>query len=549
MVKIFGIEFGRDTPPPTPPVISVDDLNPSAFFSNPQNTLFDGDKFLGGFGATELQEVDYWTLRTRSDQLFNDNLYARGIIRRLVTNEINTGLIPEVSPDEGVIGVPEDSLADWSEIVENRFAVWGANPNVCDFRKRDTFGALQRAVRTEALVSGDVLVVLRQSRTTKLPAVQLVNGSRVQTPFFEGQSKLRAGHTIRHGVELNAAGHIVAYWVKQDGEDFERLPAVGRKSGRTLAWLVYGTDKRFDDLRGQPLLSLILQSLKEIDRYRDSVQRKAVINSILAMYIQKDQDKIGTLPVTGGAVRKDTVTATGGDAGGRNFSLAGQIPGLVMEELQYGEKPVGFHSQGVDMSFGPFEEAIVQTLAWTNEIPPEILRLAFSNNYSASQAAINEFKIYLERIRAQFGETFCTPIYIDWLISETLLRKVSAPGFLDAWRDPLRQDVYTAWSMADWYGSIKPSTDMLKAVKASEMLLTNGLTTHAREARLLTGTKFSKNVKRLRRENEMIVDANAPIAEAERAAMPAPADATTAAIATDVKAMVELLDGVTADAI
>jgi hypothetical protein len=46
----------------------------------------DGSKFAGGFGVTELLLADYWTLRQRSSQLFEQNLYARGLIRRLVTN-------------------------------------------------------------------------------------------------------------------------------------------------------------------------------------------------------------------------------------------------------------------------------------------------------------------------------------------------------------------------------------------------------------------------------------------------------------------------------
>ena len=53
---------------------------------------------------TQIQNIDYWTLRARSSQLFNENLYARGLLRRLITNEINTGLTPECCPDEEIIG-------------------------------------------------------------------------------------------------------------------------------------------------------------------------------------------------------------------------------------------------------------------------------------------------------------------------------------------------------------------------------------------------------------------------------------------------------------
>lgn len=524
---------------------AVDDLDPFAyagqtFFAPWENSIYDGGKFAGGFGPTQVQLTDYWTLRARSAQLFNENLYARGLIRRLVTNEINTGLTPEACPDEDIIGVQEDSLNDWAESVENRFGIWGKSPELCDWKHKSTFGAIQRAARAEALISGDVLVVIRQSQRTKLPMIQLVSGNKVKTPLGDSVN-LRKGHTIRHGVELDSVGRIAAHWVKQDDGGSKRIPAVGEKSGRKISWLVYGTDRRLDDVRGQPLLSIVLQSLKEIDRYRDSAQRKAVINSILALFIKKTEDKPGTLPVTGGAVRRDKATTTDTDGSKRQFNLASQIPGLVMEELQTGEEPVLKGGEGTDVNFGTFEEAIIQAVAWANEIPPEILRLAFSNNYSASQAAINEFKIYLNKVWSDWGETFCMPIYVEWLLSETLLQKIAAPGLLEAWRNPQQYDVYGAWTSTEWYGSIKPSTDMLKQAKGSKMLVDEGWSTNAREARITTGTKFSKNIKRLKRENELKVEAARPMAEFRREFGTEEADAAITALdsADELEAMLE----------
>ena len=183
MVSLNPFNWFRSNNAETPDNVSaVDDLDPFAYsgqtaFAPWENSIYDGGKFFGGFGATQIQHVDYWTLRARSAQLFNENLYARGLIRRLVTNEINTGLAPEAAPDEQVIGVAEDSLNDWTETVETRFGIWGKTPELCDWKHTSTFGAIQRAARAEALISGDVLVVLRQSQRTKLPMVQLVSGS------------------------------------------------------------------------------------------------------------------------------------------------------------------------------------------------------------------------------------------------------------------------------------------------------------------------------------------------------------------------------------
>ena len=511
-MNILGWNISRNKGSSVPRV-SVDELKSFVGDRIPYSAIFDGDKYIGGFGPTEEQVIDYWTLRARSAQLYNENLYARGLIRRLITNEINTGLTPETEPNELVLGLEEGSLNKWTEEVESRFGIWAKEPRACDFKKANTFGAIQRIARAEALVCGDVLVISRQSPVTKQPAVQLITGNKVMTPFQMGKNKLAKDHKIKHGVETDKFGRQVAYWIRQDDSSSKRIPAYGEKSKRRIAWLVYGTDKRMDDVRGTPLLSLVLQSLKEIDRYRDSVQRKAVMNAVLAMFIKKTEDKMSTLPGQGGATRKDNVTVQDSDGKTRDMKFVNHIPGLVMEELEVGEEPVGFHNQGTDEKFGEFEEAIIQAVAWANETPPEILRLAFSNNYSASQAAINEFKIYINKVWSEWGETFCTPIYIEWLISQVLLSKIKANGLLEAWRDTLKLDEFGAWIQVQWYGSIKPSTDMLKQAKGSILLVKEGWSNNARESRILTGTKFSQNMKRITQENEAKARAALPIVE------------------------------------
>lgn len=521
-MKLFDFFKSKSLVSKAVPTVLLDSPLLSAYagqtsFSPFNFSVFDGGKFYGGFGDTQIHTVDYWTLRKRSAQLFTENLYARGLIRRFVTNEINTGLSPESSPDEKILGFEEDGLTEWTEEVEMRFSLWGKSPQACDWKRQSTFGEIQRAARREALIEGDILVVLRLNPMTKLPCVQLVTGSSVQTPWGDN-FKLRAGHKITHGVEFDAEGRVFGYHVRQTSGAFEFLPAYGGKTRRRLAWLVFGTDKRLDDVRGQPLLSIVLQSLKEIDRYRDSAQRKAVINSILAMFIKKGEERMGTLPMQGGAIKKSQFEISDSTTNGvpRKLNLASQIPGFVIDELQYGEEPVLKGGDGTDINFQAFEEAVIRAVAWANEVPPEVLTLSFSSNYSASQAATNEFRIYLNRVWSEWGETFCSPIYADWLVSEVLLGKIRADGLLDAYRNPVEYDVLAAWMSADWYGAIKPSTDMLKQVKASELLIAGGYSTRAREARILTGTKYSKNIKRLRRENEQITEANRPIIESQQ---------------------------------
>tara|TARA_R100000808_G_C2155423_1_gene167872 strand:- start:17376 stop:18962 length:1587 start_codon:yes stop_codon:yes gene_type:complete len=471
--------------------------------------VFNGNKYPGGFGYQYDTELDYWSLRQKSAQLFKGNHYAAGIIDRLVNNEINTGMALEATPEPTILGIDEEFLGDWSENLENIFQIWANDPKLCDYSQRLTFNEIQKKAREEALIAGDVLVIIRSGRTG-LPNIQLVRGDRVQSPLTE--KPIPEGHRIVDGIELDQRNRHVRYWIQNDNLDFEGITSFGIRSKRTMSFLLYGKEPRKGEVRGMPLLSRVLQSLKEIDRYRDSAQRKAVINSFLAMYIKKTEDKMSSMPVSGGAIHKDSIQLSSQQAP-RKFNLASQMPGIVYEELEVGEEPVGFHSQGTDVNFPNFEGAMLQSIGWSLGIPPEILTLSFNQNYSASQAAINEFKMYLDSVREDFSIDFCKPIYKEWFISSNLNKTVQAPGFLQAWRDPSKYLTVGAWLWSSWTGAVKPSTDMKKAAQGAEIIIDRGWSTNDKMSRELTGTKFSKNVKKLKRENEQLAEALRPMLE------------------------------------
>lgn len=474
---------------PTEPTLTT--LDPAAA----QISTWAGDKYYEGFGTTRLFVRDYWTLRARSEQLFTENIYARGLIRRLVTNEITSGLELEAIPDNDVLGLSADMLAEWSENIESRFKIWAKNPSLCDFYGRRTFGALQRQARRESLIGGDVLVVLYQS-DIGLPQIRLINGSAVCTPLNETYK----GNDILYGIERDKDGRHVAYWVLEDSGEYKRIPAFGLHTKRRVAWLLYGTELRLDEVRGEPLLGILLQSIKELDRYRDAALRKATINSILAMFIKKTQNQMGTLPMQGGAIKKTTVSSTSTP---RRFNITQHIPGMVIEELQVGEEPIPYSNKGTDVNFSVFEDAISHACAWVSEMPPTIYKLMFSSNYSATQGEVNEFKLYLNNKRISFGEYFNELIYIEWLLSEALSNRIVGDDLLNAWRDPYQYDRWGAWIMSEWTGAIKPSADINKQIKAHETLVDRGWSTNDRAARELTGTKYTKNLKRLAREEQI----------------------------------------------
>ena len=445
---------------------------------------WDGEKYPGGLphGDTWASVVEMFpdmpTLRARSANLFRTNLYARGLVRRLVLAEIHSGLQPEATPVEKVLGFPERGLTEWAEDVEVRFSLW-AESDAClpDYSRQMKFGPQQQLVRMEALLAGDTLIVQRSDPDTQLPTFELVRGEHVCTP--PNMFDVPEGHRIVEGVEIDSRRRHVAYHVRRPSTkafglwEYERVPARD-DMGRVVSWLVYGTERRCGEVRGEPLLALCIQSLSEIDRFRDSAQRKAWINALLAVFIQREGFAMGTNPLTNAASANGVARSSHFGAPGlspQEYNISEQFPGVALENLAPGEKPVAFSTDGTDVGFGPFENAMMSGIAWGNNVPPEVLRLGFSSNYSAAQGAINEFQLYNGERRADFDRQFLSKVYSAWLIGSVARGDIQARGLVTAAVDVRQFDVYEAWTRAEWSGAMKPTADPVKTAKAMDILI------------------------------------------------------------------------------
>jgi len=472
---------------------------------------WDGSKFSGSLGALgDFDFVDYWTLRKRSLRLFRENIYAKGIIRRLVLNEIHTGLILAPTPVASVIwphddGAKRDELGvEYGDAFSTQFGLYANTPAVFDYDGTITFGKFQEIVRTESLICGDGIIISRINRNTKLPSWQWVNGDAVRTPT---DYTPRKGNYIRHGVEFNQYGKQVAFHIRQeiDGkESYERVPCRGEKSGRRIAWMVYGSKTLVDDIRGEPFLADTLYMLKDLDRYRDAETRAAVVNAMLVWFIKKNQTGVSGARPTDNMpnIKPGTKFVYRGEDKAR-LPMKVNEPGTVFD-LPYGEEVQSFQTNRPNVNYGTFEGAILAALAWTHDIPPEILLLKFSSNYSASRAANIEFEVYLKRQIKRLSDSICTPIYCEFITQAVLTGQLAAPGFIEAHADGSAWRVIAAWLDCAWIGLSRPAIDREKEIDASQKALDNGLTTFDIESRRACGLSFRQVMATRKRENELM---------------------------------------------
>lgn len=482
-------------------------------FADFRYTVHDGEKFDGGLGPVNVPWTDYWALRQRSAAFFKTNQYGRGIIRRMVTNIINTGLSLEADPLESLIdSLDEESAEEWGIDVENRWDAWCSTPEVCDYSRQLTYGQLQEAAYREALIDGDVLVIEHHNSLTNLPCYELINGTLINTPL--GGYEATGGNEIKDGVEVSPSGEHVAFHILQADLTYKRIPARG-KNGRLLAWMVYATDKRYCEVRGEPFLSLVMQGVSEVDRYRDAVQRKAAIGALLSVFFYQSPEASGisSKPISAGAQRRVVGSTQSQDNTDYKFDIASVNPGVVYEVLPPGVEPKGFKSDATDEKFSEFEKAMLDGISWALEIPPSIIRMTFDSSYSASRGEVKEFNLVMRNKRNSFSDQMNRPAYRSWLLAMVLTGRIKATGLIDAWRDPADYEGFAAWTNSNWWGVVKEAVDLPKEVAGQEGLVKNGWSTNASVARQMTGTRFASNIRKVARENQRIADAARPMLE------------------------------------
>lgn len=473
--------------------------------------VFTGEKYPGGLGIdSDFKSIDYWRLREVSWRLFTENRYASGLIKRLLTNVIHKGLALESTIEGKLLGLTDEQTNEYTEDIETKFEIFSDNPEIVSYKKDLNFGQIQQETYKIALISGDCLQILRQNPVTNLPSIEIIDGINIRTP-----ENLKTKKKVKYGIELNEKNEHTAYYVKDlnKKEGYTRIPAKGARTGRPIAWLVYGDKNRMASIRGMPLLAIILQALKETDRYADSEQRAAFLNSIIPLFLKKGQDKPGSKSFSQGAVRRTNVEVET-EEGPEEIRINKMIPGLVMETLQQGEEPVSFTTARPNINYRDFENAIIASIAWSKEIPPAILRLAYSSNYSASVAEINEFTLFLDKEREDFSSQSNKKYYREWLLSMVMADLIEAPGLLEAYRDETQFLISGAWFSNNWTGIVKPSLRLNNEIKAYKEAISEGLITRATSAKKIFGVRYSTVIKKQIKENEDLVKALQPLINA-----------------------------------
>jgi len=458
-------------------------------------------------------------LRQRSRDLFMGGALARSAIVTPRTNVIGAGLRLKCRIDYEFLGITKDEADEWERNTEREFAVW-AESKFCDATRLNNFYEMQSLLFISTLLNGDGWALLKLAEPEPyFPyslRIHLIEADRVSTPatarsgvgyFGPGIVGRNPdnGNRIINGVEIDADGAVVAYWISNAypndptnpaGKiEWQRVEAYGPRTGRPNILQVMEAE-RCEQYRGVPYLAPVIEQLKQISRYTEAELMAAVVTGFFTVFIKEAQAPLADFPLAEAIPQHEKV-----DLDPNAFELgAGTINTL----------PPGYDIAMADpkrpsSNFEAFVTALARQVGAALEIPYELLLKSFTASYSASRAALLEAWKAFRMRRTWFANDFCQPVYELWLAEAVARGRISAPGFFN---DPL---IAKAWSRAEWHGPAPGQIDPTKEVQAAQMRVANGFSTRERETIELTGGDFDRNIEQLQRENKLMQEAGLPV--------------------------------------
>ncbi|WP_142413070.1 phage portal protein [Hathewaya massiliensis] len=432
-------------------------------------------------------------LRERSRDLYMGAPLATGALKTTRTNVVGSGLKLKSQIDADFLGLSEEEADKWETGVEREFLLWSESKN-CDMQRMNNFYELQQLAFLSALMSGDCFASLPMNKRPNMPydlRISLIEADRVCTPSNNYNNK-----DISGGVEFNSEGELVAYYIlnvhplsnnlaKQ--KDWARIEAFGKETGRPNILHIMEAE-RPGQRRGVPILSPVIESLKQLSRYSDAELMAAVVSGMYTVFIESKSNDTSS-PFGEGIseeLQVDTEDENSYELGNGAIIALGE--GEEIKEANPGRP---------NTAFDGFVTSICRQIGAALEIPYEVLMKHFTSSYSASRAALLESWKMFKMRRSWLASDFCQPIYEEWLAEAVAKGRIYAPGFFD---DPLIKKAYCS---AEWNGPTQGQLDPLKEVAAATKRVEEGFSTRAKETVELTGGDFYKNNRQRIKEEKM----------------------------------------------
>lgn len=449
---------------------------PAAYYGQCVNQFavsFNGEKNLGEMGPIKHYSMDYDALRARSWQAYADSEIAQTVLKKWCIWLVGKGLKLESNPSKLIFELEKVKIdtEKFNNEVEARFGLF-QNSRRSDYSGMVNLHKISKRALLNGIIGGDVLIIQRFVKGQQ--TVQLIDGANVQTPGLSNYitNAIANGNVIKNGVEIAPNGEHVAYFVKTETFNYERVLA-RNSQGMITAYLYVPLEYRLDGVRGLPLLSVMIETLSQLERYKTATLGSAEERQKIAYTIEHNQSSDGSSPLQA-AIQKVVGADTSADTpvGADGEFLAKKISATTNKatiNMGIGSSLKSLESKN-ELYFPEFYSTNITLLCASLNIPAEVALSKYDSNYSSSRAAIQDWSHVIDVNRADFVNPFYLPIYDNWLLMNILTNKINAPGYLNA-RINKNYDITDNYHNVWFAGPNVPHIDPLKEVQAVRLKL------------------------------------------------------------------------------
>jgi capsid protein len=437
---------------------------------------FNGEKNLGEIGPIKSYAPSYGELSMRSWQAYIESAEAQTVINKFIVWVLGSGLKMQSEPVKSVLsnyGIKVDQK--FNETVEGLWKVYAGSKS-CDYSNMRNLGKIAKRALKAAKNGGDILVVLHYVKGEV--KVQLIDGQHIVAPQFgsEYAPQLQGdGNFLKNGIVMTPEGEHLGYWVKTWQMKYEFIPAKSAETGLTTAYLVYGSEYRTDSVRGMPLLSVLLERLKKLDRYTEATVGSAEERQKIPYFFEHDIESTGQNPMISSMVKATNYQEEKNDnlpVDVHGQQLADKVAATTNKQvfnMPQGAK-IKFLETKNDLTFEPFHSVLFNIICSAIGIPPDVARSLYNSNYSASRAAVKDWEHTLHVEREDFSSQFYQPLFQFWFHVKVLQNKIQAPGYLQAFIQD-NETVINSYTTCRFVGPPVPHIDPLKEVEAARLKL------------------------------------------------------------------------------
>lgn len=387
-------------------------------------------------------------LRTQARHLEQNHDIARGALRTLVNNLVGPsgiGIEPQPRRRDGSIH------DEYAAALREAWRDWTNSPEVT---QRFHFAAVQRLMARSWIRDGEVFAQLLVG-----PVQFLNHGSRVPFSIEMLEADMVPidyddGDTIRQGVERNAWGRPVAYWVYKtppaESPGVPTSPYLKRIEASRMVHLALVD--RIGQIRGVSEFASVITRLEDIKDYEESERVAAKVAAMLTAYVKKGTPDI---------YDPSLVTTDEDGFSGRDLRLA---PGMIVDSLMPGEEIGLIDSKRPNPNVITFRQGQLRAVAAGLGASYSSISRDYNGTYSAQRQELVEQWIHYATLTDEFVGQFVRPVW------ETFVQAADMSGVV---RIPPDVVDYTA-DDALYVGQSMPWIDPLKEASAWRELVRSG---------------------------------------------------------------------------